>query len=490
MEKAYILSIDQSTQGTKAMLFDETGAMLIRMDRPHRQIINEKGWVSHDPEEIWENVKDLAEKITAGVSRKAVRAVSISNQRETSVVWRRSDGRPVCDAVVWQCARAQEICGALEKEGAGDFVRNKTGLNLSPYFPAPKYAWILRNIPGAEREAQEGKLCFGTVDSWLIWKMTDGRAYKTDASNASRTELFDIEALQWDEELCALFGLKSEWLPEVCDSDSIFGETDFDGIFPEPVPICGVMGDSHCALFGQNGRLPGMVKATYGTGSSLMMNIGTTPIRSRHGLVTSLAWRMGGKTEYVLEGNLNYTGAVIRWIQEDVGLVGSADETEALAKAAVQDDELYLVPAFSGLGAPYWAADARAALCGMTRTTGRAEIVRAALECIAYQISDVLNAMEEDTGILLMDLRVDGGPTKNRYLMQFQSDISHISVLVPDAEELSGIGAARAAGLKLGLWDESVFQREKRTEYRPTMPEEPRQKKLKGWKDVLRRILD
>ena len=486
---AYIISIDQSTQGTKALLFDETGQIVRRTDCAHRQIINEKGWVSHDPEEIYQNVRKVVEELLSGIDKTCVVGVGISNQRETSVAWNKITGKPYGNAVVWQCARAAKICERESIKLMAETVRQKTGMNLSPYFPAAKIAWLLENEEGARQAAESHEICHGTMDSWLVYKLTGGKEYRTDYSNASRTQLFNIFELKWDEQICHLFGIDPANLAQVTDSDACFGTTDFEGILPKKVPIHSVMGDSHGALFGQGCRQPGSIKATYGTGSSIMMNIGEKPILSTHGVVTSLAWKIGGKVNYVLEGNLNYTGAVITWLKDDLKLISSASETEALAKAAIQEDELYLVPAFSGLGAPYWDSEARAAIVGMSRTTRKAEIVRAALECIAYQITDIVNAMSEDAKICVKQLCVDGGPTRNAYLMQFQSDLLGAGVLVPNAEELSAIGPAYAAGLRLGLWGEEIFEKLQRTAYVPKMEETARNKKYTGWKKAVTSVL-
>ena len=491
MAESYIISIDQSTQGTKALLFDQDGMLFQRKDLPHKQIINEKGWVSHDPEEIYQNtvqvVKNLVE--ASGISKESVKGIGISNQRETSLVWEKETGKAIAHAVVWQCARAAEICRRVEKTGAAEMIRKKTGLGRSPYFPASKLAWLKENVEGAEALAKKHALCFGTIDTWLVYRMTHGTSYKTDYSNASRTQLFDIFEQRWDEEICQLFGLDAQDLAEVCDSDSCFGETDLDGFFEKPVPIHSVLGDSHGALFGQGCLEKGMIKSTYGTGSSIMINIGETPVLSTHGVVTSLAWGMQGKINYVLEGNINYTGAVITWLKDDMELIQSPAETEELCRKAEADDSLYFVPAFTGLGAPYWNSEAKGALIGITRTTRKAEMVCAGVECIAYQIADVVNAMSQDAKTEIQELRVDGGPTRNQYLMQFQSDILNRKVLVPDAEELSGIGAAYAAGRGLGLYGDEVFTRLKRQEYAPKMCEEIRVRKYNGWKDAVKSVL-
>ena len=491
MAESYIISIDQSTQGTKALLFDRDGMLLQRKDLPHKQIINEKGWVSHDPEEIYQNtvqvVKNLVEE--SGISKESVKGIGISNQRETSLIWEKKTGKALANAVVWQCARAAEICRRVEQTGAAEMICQKTGLALSPYFPASKLTWLKENVEGAKELAKKHALCFGTIDTWLVYRMTHGMSYKTDYSNASRTQLFDIFEQKWDEEICQLFGLDAQDLAEVCDSDSCFGETDLEGFFENPISIHSVLGDSHGALFGQGCLEKGMIKSTYGTGSSIMMNIGETPVLSTHGVVTSLAWGMQGKVSYVLEGNINYTGAVITWLKDDMELIQSPAETEALCRKAEADDSLYFVPAFTGLGAPYWNSEAKGALTGITRTTRKAEMVRAGVECIAYQIADVVNAMSQDANTEIQELRVDGGPTRNQYLMQFQSDILDRKVLVPDAEELSGIGAAYAAGRGLGLYGDEVFTRLKRREYAPKMCEDTRVRKYNGWKDAVGHVL-
>lgn len=492
MGKRYIVSIDQSTQGTKALLFDGQGKLCMRTDLPHRQIISGRGWVSHDGEEIYRNTIQVIKNVLdlAGVNPDDVSGIGISNQRETGIMWERETGKPSGYAVVWQCARAAEICRRKEISGMAGRIREKTGLKLSPYFTAAKICWLLENVEGAMEKAKNRKICHGTVDSYLVYRMTDGEVYATDYSNASRTQLFNIFTLEWDKEICGAFGIDAGNLAEVRDSNACFGYTDCEGLFAEPVPIHAVMGDSHAALFGQNCRKAGMTKATYGTGSSIMMNIGYSPILSSNGLVTSLAWGIDGKPEYVLEGNLNYTGAVVSWLKDSAGLIESASETEALANEAVQNDELYLIPAFTGLGAPYWDSEARAAIIGMDRTTGKAELVRAALESIAYQITDILRAMEGDSQRKLDVLKADGGPTKNKYLMQFQSDIAGCEVAISQMEELSGIGAAFMAGMKLGLWKEDVYDTIKWNKVSPEMETDVRKHKYDGYKkavDMVRR---
>nr|WP_314463334.1 glycerol kinase [uncultured Clostridium sp.] len=491
MAERYIISIDQSTQGTKTLLFDEAGNLQARKDLPHKQLINEKGWVSHDPEEIYQNTVTVVKKLIEDnhIDKNGIAGIGISNQRETSVIWDRVTGKALDLAIVWQCSRAVGICERPKILKEADRICRSTGMKLSPYFPAAKIAWLLEHVPGAGEKARAHEVCHGTIDSWLVYRLTDGRSYRTDYSNASRTQLFNIFELKWDEEICRLFGIEPENLPEVTDSNALFGTTNLEGYFDTPVPIHSVMGDSHAALFGQGCLESGMIKATYGTGSSIMMNIGKRPVRSVHGVVTSLAWGIDGSVDYVLEGNLNYTGAVITWLKDDLKMVTSPAETQQLAEKAVADDELYLVPAFTGLGAPYWASRAKAAVLGMSRTTGRAEIVRAGVECIAYQIADIVKAMEEDSKAAVKELQVDGGPTGNGYLMQFQSDILDAEVLVPDAEELSGIGAAYMAGISLGIWGTDIFKKLSRKKYGPRMEPELRDRKYAGWKQAVRSIL-
>ncbi len=491
MAGKYILGIDQSTQGTKALLFDANGKIIGRSDLPHDQIVNELGWVEHNPTQIYDNtlavVKALVEK--TAIEKSDIAAIGLTNQRETAVVWNKKSGSPIYNAIVWQCARGASICKRLESHA--QLIQSHTGLSLSPYFTAAKIAWVLENVEGAKEESEQGRLAYGTMDSWLIYKLTGKKSFKTDYSNASRTQLFDIRELRWDTEICTLFGLNPSCLATVCDSNSMFGDTDLEGYLEQPIPIYGVLGDSHAALFGQHCIQKGMVKATYGTGSSIMMNIGEEPIYSQKGIVTSLAWGMNGKVEYVLEGNINYTGAVISWIKNDLNLIQNASEAETLAYAANPSDTTYLVPAFSGLGAPYWNSEATAMICGMTRTTGKAELVKAALESIAYQIADVINVMAEESGLGIKKLKVDGGPIRNNYLMQFQSDIINCSVQVPEMEELSVIGTAYMAGIRFGLYDpDMIFSDIKAKEFQPLMEDEIRMERYRNWKDSVALVMN
>ncbi|MEE8826512.1 MAG: glycerol kinase [Eubacteriales bacterium] len=488
----YILAVDQSTQGTKGLLFDGEGRLAARADRPHRQIVNEKGWVSHDPMEILRNTlgvcRDVLEK--AGVNAGDVEAFGISNQRETSLMWDRETGRPVCDAIVWQCARAAEIAELHEKAGEAEKIWKKTGLRLSPYFPAAKLQWIMEHVPEARALASRGKLAAGTIDTWLVWNLTEGHKFRTDYSNAARTQLFNSFGLAWDKDLLRMFGIPESAMPEVSMSDSVFGMTDLGGLLPKKVPVCGVLGDSNGALFGQNCRRPGGIKATYGTGSSVMMNIGEKPVLSESGLVTSIAWGIGGKVSYVLEGNLNYTGAVITWLKDEMHLISSAGETEELAEHANPKDRSYFIPAFTGLGAPYWDSEATGLFTGITRTTGRCEMVRACLDSIAYQITDLVKIMRKESGQAVRRLHVDGGPTANRYLMQFQASMAETDVIVPDLQELSGMGAAYLAGISCGLYDpEHIFEHVRHSVYRPDMDGDTRKLLYSGWKKAVEQAL-
>lgn len=506
MEKNYVLAIDQSTQGTKAILFDKLGNLVCRTDLAHKQLINEKGWVSHDLSEIYQNtiqvVKNLVEK--AGIRKEEIACLGISNQRETSAAWNKETGEPLAHAIVWQCSRAEEICERIKQNvileanrehgrsgGVAEIIRQKTGIHLSAYFPAAKYAWLQEHVEAVKKAKQQKNLCLGTIDTWLLYKLTGGRVYATDYSNASRTQLFNINTLQWDEEICSWFGINAEMLPKVCDSAYEYGQTDFEGYFDAPIPICGVIGDSQGALFGQGCIEKGMVKATYGTGSSVMMNVGEKAIQSDLGLITSLAWGIQGKVTYVLEGNINYTGAVISWLKDDMGLISSPGETQEMAEAANQNDTTYLVPAFSGLGAPYWKPNAKAIIYGMSRTTGKNEIVKAALESIAYQITDIVEMMKAEDTIEVKELCVDGGPTRNQYLMKFQSDILKTVVSLPRCEESSALGAGLMAGLQYGLYTQhEISTHTMRNQFRPSMIPEEREQKYLGWKEAVSKVIN
>jgi glycerol kinase len=487
----YILAIDQSTSATKAILFDQKGKLKYRKSIPHKQYYPETGYVEHDPLEIWENTL-IAIKETLKenqLSKNEIEAISITNQRETALIWDRITGKPVHNAAVWQCQRGASRCNLLRRQGKNQMIREKTGLLIDPYFSASKLNWIIDHVEGAADKAKQGDLLTGTIDSWLLWNLTRGKVHATDYSNACRTMLFNIHTLQWDDELIGLFGLHRSMFPEVRFSNEIFGYTDND-LFGEPIPVAGLIGDSHAALFGQNCFSPGMTKATYGTGSSIMMNIGHQPLRAPEGLVTSIGYGINGKIDYVFEGNIHCTGDTINWLKNEVELIRDASETEALARSVPDNNGVYLVPAFAGLGAPYWDNQARACLSSISRNTTKAHIVRAALESIAYQIKDLISLMEEKGGITLSELRVDGGPTRNNFLMQFQSDILGRTVVRSGIEEVSALGSAFLAGLATGFWkdlDEIQSLYEESLVFSPAMENEKNRKLYEGWKKAVER---
>lgn len=480
----YLLGIDQSTQGTKVVLVDETGKIAKKVTKNHRQIVNDDGYVSHDLDEIRDNVYFLVKKILDDtvVDQGDIVGLGITNQRESAAAWSKKTGKPLSYSVVWQCSRAKDICERLEREGYAKTVYNESGMPLSPYFTAAKFTWLLENVPKVKTASEKKDLCFGTMDSWLIYQLTDGESFKTEPSNASRSQLMNLDTDQWDKKLLDIFDISVDTLPQIVDSNSKFGMTDFNGILSHKIPIYGVMGDSQAALFGQRGIHIGDVKSTYRTGSSIMMNIGDEPVLSKNGLMTSLAWQIDGKATYVLEGNVNYSGAVIKWLKDDLGLINSSAETEELSNDANPVDKTYLVPAFTGLGAPYWNDDATAVIVGMTRKTRKDEIVKAGLESIAYQINDVLQAMKNDVNNNCQVLKVDGGATSNRYLMQFQADLSQTDLMIPNVEELSVLGSVFLAGLQLGIFNEKTL--DDAIDYQvfhPQMKDSNRQEKITGW---------
>lgn len=492
MKNRYVLSIDQSTQGTKAMLLDEQGRFLLRRDVPHRQLINDKGWVGHDAGEIAGNIALAVKEAIrdSGIDPDGIVGVAVANQRESVAVWDRSSGEPVSESIVWQCNRAAKICESIADEQTKQAIYAKTGLPLSPFFSGPKVAWILQNVPGSREKAEQGKLCVGTMDCWTIWQLTGGKVHKTDASNASRTQLFNIRTLQWDPDICAVYHIPMSCLPEVCDSDALYGETDLFGLLTRPVPIHAAIGDSHGVMFSHGCVSPGDLMCGYGSGSCVMMNTGDSPVASGSGVNTTVAWKKSGAPVYALEGVVNYSGSVVSWLNHNAGLIQSSGESSELAMEANPGDKTYMVPAFTGIGAPHWKDGATAAYVGMTRLTGRAELVRAALDSIAYQISDLVTAFCRDTGARPKEMRVAGGPSRNRYLMQFQCDILGFPVVVPEHEELSGIGAAYMAGIAMGLYDyEALIRQQKVTAFHPQMAEDLRLEKLAGWKRALGAVL-
>ena len=484
----YIISIDQSTQGTKALLFDETGSIMRRTDRPHKQIINEKGWVSHDPEEIYSNVLEVVRELLEGVEKECVVGLGISNQRETSLAWNRITGKPYGNAVVWQCARAVDVCARVEAAGAAEVIRQKTGMNLSPYFPASKIAWLLENEEGAKEAAERHEICHGTIDSWLVFKLTEGKEYRTDYSNASRTMMYNINDLCWDQEILQRLDIPVCMLPEVRPSSGLYGKTDTSFLGGE-IPIAGVAGDQQAALFGQTCFSQGEAKNTYGTGCFLLMNTGERPVFSTNGLVTTIAWGIDEKVYYALEGSIFIGGASVQWLRDELRLIDSAEDSEYMARKVPDTSGCYVVPAFTGLGAPYWNQYARGTIVGLTRGVNKYHIIRATLEAITYQVSDVLQAMEADSGITLSALKVDGGASANNFLMQTQADVIQTPVNRPLCLETTALGAAYLAGLAAGYWKDFEDIRQNAGvggRFMPEISEEECEQKLAGWKRAVK----
>ncbi len=494
MTKAtFILSIDQSTSGTKALLVNNEGAIVKKRSLPHKQHYPQTGWVEHDPIEIYENVKKAVASLLrdSNTETAQIAVLAITNQRETIVVWDKETGVPVYNAIVWQCRRTADECQRLKEAGNEEMVRQKTGLTIDPYFSASKVKWILDHVEGAREKAEAGSLILGTIDSWLIWKLTRGAVHATDFTNASRTLLFNIHSLAWDKELLRLFTIPETMLPEVKDSNAIFGKVLDESFSKEKWPISGIIGDSQGALFGQKCFEAGMVKATYGTGTSVMMQTGK-PVTGTKGLVTSIAWVMDGKVQYALEGIINSTGDVLNWMTNELGLISDLTEAEKLAQALPGNEGVYLVPAFVGLGAPYWSPNTRAAIVGMNRNTGRSHIIRAAFESIAYQVTDILQLMEQEAGIEMKELRVDGGATCNHFLMQYQADMLDIPVAASELAELSAMGSVYLAGLRGGVWktlDEVKALQQNQQKYTPSMHQDMKAIYYSGWKSSIQSVL-
>jgi glycerol kinase len=487
MSDGFVLSIDQGTTGTTALVFDRAGRVRGRGYSEFTQHYPRPGWVEHNAEEIWRvslgAVRDALS--SAGTDARELRAVGVTNQRETVVAWERSTSRPVSRAIVWQDRRTAARCDELRARGLEDLIRERTGLVLDPYFSGTKIEWLLDNIEGLRVRAERGEVAFGTVDSWLVWKLTGGRVHSTDVSNASRTLLFDIRKLSWDDELLALFGVPRRSLPEVLPSSFVLGETEPSEFFGARAAVAGVAGDQQAALFGQGCYEPGMVKNTYGTGSFLLANTGRAPVPSSAGLLTTIAWQLGDEpAEYALEGSIFVTGAAVQWLRDGLQIISRAEETEALARSLDSNEGVYFVPALAGLGAPHWDAYARGAIVGLTRGTTRAHIVRAALESICYQTRDVVGAMERDSGVQLKEVRVDGGAVGNSFLMQFQSDILGVPIVVPEVTETTAAGAAYLAGLAVGFWrDRAEIATRLRAarRYEPRMEESERERLHRRW---------
>lgn len=492
--KKYVLALDAGTTSNRAILFDRTGRIAAVAQKEFTQYYPRPGWVEHDAEEIWETQRAVACEALAraGATAADVAAIGITNQRETTVVWNRHTGRPVCPAIVWQCRRTAEYCDSLKAKGLSEVFRAKTGLVPDAYFSGTKLRWILNNVPGARAAAQAGDLLFGTIDTWLIWKLTGGRVHVTDYSNASRTMLFNINTLAWDEAILTELDLPQSLLPEVKPSSCVYGETSPE-LFGGAIPIAGAGGDQQCALFGQACFAPGDAKNTYGTGCFMLMNLGEKPTLSRNGLLTTIAWGVDGTVEYALEGSVFVAGAAIQWLRDELKILDSAAESEALARSVPDTNGCYVVPAFTGLGAPYWDQYARGAITGLTRGVNRAHLVRATLESLAYQTADVLTAMEADAGVPLKTLRVDGGASANDFLMQFQSDVTGAPVERPSCIETTAFGAAALAGLACGFWqskEEIAAARRVEQTFTPTRDEIWRAAALQGWHRAVGRARD
>lgn len=492
MEK-YILSLDQGTSSSRAIVFDHKGQIRSVAQREFTQYFPKPGWVEHNPHEIWSSQASvIAEAITSiDINGHNIAGIGITNQRETTIVWDRETEEPIYNAIVWQDRRTSEYCDSLKEAGYTEFIRSRTGLIIDAYFSATKIKWILDNVPGARERAEKGKLMFGTVDTWLIWRLTRGDVHVTDVSNASRTMLFNIHTLQWDEELLRLFDIPLSMMPEVRSSSEVYGHTK-STIFAHEVPISGIAGDQQAALFGQMCVEPGAVKNTYGTGCFLLMNSGEKPIDSKNNLLTTIAWKIGDTVNYALEGSIFVGGSVVQWLRDGLGIIRSSSEVEALAASVPDTAGVYFVPALTGLAAPYWDQYARGSISGISRGTTAAHIARAALEGIAYQTLDIVDAMQRDSGIKLCELKVDGGAARNNLLMQFQSDLLFTRVIRPKVTETTALGAAYLAGLAVGYWNsiEDIKQQwQADCVFEPAAEPEQIEKAIDGWHDAVRRVL-
>lgn len=491
--ETFILSLDQGTTSSRAIIFDHAGQIKGLAQKEFTQFFPQPGWVEHDPAEIWSTQLGVAAEaiLRAGLTAKDIAAIGITNQRETTVVWDRSTGKAICNAIVWQDRRTASMCDAWKAEGLEPLVRQKTGLVLDAYFSGTKVRWILDHVEGARERAEAGQLAFGTVDSWLLWNLTSGKVHATDVSNASRTLLFNLHTMDWDDELLQIFGIPRNMLPEVRSSSEVYGYTQ-QVLAPVSIPIAGIAGDQQSALFGQLCHSPGMVKNTYGTGCFMLMHTGDKPVLSEHNLLTTVAWKINGQVSYALEGSVFIAGAVVQWLRDGLRMFQRSGEVEALAASVADSEGVYVVPAFAGLGAPYWEQHARGTIVGLTRGSTQGHIARASLDSIAYQTRDVLTAMEADAGIPIKELRVDGGATVNDMLMQFQSDILDVAVVRPKIIETTALGAAYLAGLAVGYWTsvediQGYWTADHR--YEPAMKEEKRIKLVKGWRRAVNAVL-
>jgi glycerol kinase len=490
----YVMSLDQGTTSSRCIIFDKNGTMISKAQKEIKQIYPKGGCIEHDPIEIWATQFGVAVEalVMANLQASDIAAIGITNQRETTVVWDKRTGIPVHNAIVWQCRRTADMCEQLRKEGFEEVVKEKTGLILDPYFSGTKIKWILDNVPNAREEAEKGNLIFGNIDTWLIWNLTKGQVHVTDYTNASRTMLFNIHTLAWDEEILKVLNIPKSMLPEVKPSSEIYGYTN-KVLFGEEIPIAGDAGDQQAALFGQTCFKEGSAKNTYGTGCFMLMNTGSKAVASKHGLLTTIAWGVDNKVEYALEGSIFVGGASIQWLRDELRMLKNASESERYALEVEDTNGVYVVPAFTGLGAPYWDPYARGTVMGLTRGTKKEHFIRATLESIAYQTNDVLKAMQEDSGISLLELNVDGGASSNNFLMQFQADILGVQVDRPEVVETTALGAAYLAGLAVGYWkDKGEILQNRRLErnFKPNMEEEKRARLLKGWHRALKRAME
>jgi glycerol kinase len=489
----YILALDQGTSSSRAIVFDKDGQAKAVAQKEFTQIFPKPGWVEHNPMEIWSSqAAVIAEAITSiDINGLDIAGIGITNQRETTIVWDAETGEPVYNAIVWQDRRTSEYCDSLKDAGLTDTIRSKTGLIIDAYFSATKIRWILENVPGAREKAEQGKLRFGTVDTWLIWMLTRGEVHVTDVSNASRTMVYNIHDLCWDKELLELFGIPESMMPQVKSSSEVYGYTKTT-LFAHEVPVAGIAGDQQAALFGQMCTDPGSVKNTYGTGCFLLMNTGEKPIMSHNNLLTTIAWKIGDKVNYALEGSIFVAGSVVQWLRDGLGIIRSSSEVEALASSVPDNGGVYYVPALTGLGAPYWDQYAKGCIYGLSRGTTAAHIARAALEGIAFQTMDIVNAMEKDAGVRLAELKVDGGASRNNLLMQFQADILNTSVIRPKVTETTALGAAYLAGLAVGFWESIDYIKSQwavETAFEPKAEEADVTILKEGWKDAINRTL-
>lgn len=491
MQKKYILALDQGTTSSRAILFDANASIVSVAQREFTQIFPQPGWVEHDPNEIWQTQIDVAREAVAkaNIQPAEIAAIGITNQRETTVVWDRATGKPIYNAIVWQDRRTAVFCDELKERGLEGYIKENTGLVVDAYFSGTKVNWILNNVEGARQKAHEGRLCFGTIDSWLIWNLTAGKLHATDYSNASRTLMYNIKSLKWDDKLLQELDIPKTLLPEVLPSSGSFGNTHPDVFFNMEIPITGVAGDQQSALFGQCCFEPGMAKNTYGTGCFMLMNTGTERIVSKHGLLTTIAWSVDGKVEYALEGSVFIAGAAIQWLRDGLKLIDTAPDSEYYAMKVEDTGGVYVVPAFAGLGAPYWDMYARGGIFGLTRGTEKAHLIRATLESLAFQTYDVLEVMEKDANIKLKTLKVDGGACSNNLLMQFQSDILGENVERPKVIETTALGAAYLAGIQIGLYQKENLSKNGQINacFEPKMKPEKREKLIKGWKKAVER---